>query len=225
MKFTSPYFAAGATFLLHVALVATVMAGLSVSKPQVTSPEPLKVQLVSLAPPAAMPVANEAPPQPPKTKQPAPKPRPQRESAAKALEAAAPQLPTPAASIESKPQPAPASVAPVISAAPAAAAPAMPASPPKTSASDAAYASSNRKPPYPRLSRINDEQGTVVLRVLVRADGTAGTVEIKISSSYPLLDESARNTVQTWRFKSATVDGKPVAEWYQLAIPFTLHEN
>lgn len=101
----------------------------------------------------------------------------------------------------------------------------MPAPPVKTSVSDAAYASSNLKPPYPRLSRINEEQGTVHLRVLVKADGTVGSVEIKNSSSYPLLDESARKTVQTWRFKPATVDGKPVAEWYQLRIPFTLQEN
>ena len=101
----------------------------------------------------------------------------------------------------------------------------MPTPQVKVGASDAAYAASNRKPPYPRLSRINEEQGTVVLRVLVKADGTAGDVEIKNSSSFPLLDESARSTVRTWRFKPATVDGKPVAEWYQLAIPFTLQEN
>lgn len=64
-----------------------------------------------------------------------------------------------------------------------------------------------------------------MLRVLVSADGGAGAVEIRNTSGYPLLDESARSTVQTWRFKPATVDGKPVAEWYQLAIPFTLQNN
>lgn len=64
-----------------------------------------------------------------------------------------------------------------------------------------------------------------MLRVLVKADGTAGSVEIKNSSGYPLLDDSARTTVQTWRFNPATVDGKPVAEWYQVAIPFTLQNN
>lgn len=64
-----------------------------------------------------------------------------------------------------------------------------------------------------------------MLRVLVNADGTAGAVEIRNSSGYPLLDESAKSTVQTWRFKPATVDGKPVAEWYQLSIPFTLQNN
>lgn len=86
----------------------------------------------------------------------------------------------------------------------------------------ATYAASNRKPEYPALSRRYEEQGTVVLRVLVRADGVADTVEIKSSSGYPLLDTSARNTVQTWHFHPATREGKPIAEWYQLSIPFTL---
>lgn len=97
--------------------------------------------------------------------------------------------------------------------------------PARTEVSIASYASSNRKPTYPRLSRINEEEGTVVLRVLVKPDGTVGTVEIKTSSGYRLLDESARSTVQTWRFNPATVDGKPVAEWYQIPIPFTLRDN
>lgn len=65
----------------------------------------------------------------------------------------------------------------------------------------------------------------MVLRVLVKEDGTAGPVEVKHSSGYPLLDESARSTVQTWRFKPATIDGKPVSEWYQLSIPFKLQNN
>ncbi len=65
----------------------------------------------------------------------------------------------------------------------------------------------------------------MVLRVLVKAYGSAGAVEVKTSSGYPLLDESARSTVQTWRFNPATIDGKPVTEWYQVAIPFTLQEN
>jgi periplasmic protein TonB len=91
-------------------------------------------------------------------------------------------------------------------------------------ASAASYAATNRKPPYPRLARSSGEQGTVVLRVLVQADGTVGALEIAGSSGYPLLDESARRTVRNWRFHPATVDGKPVAEWHDVPILFTLHE-
>jgi protein TonB len=28
--------------------------------------------------------------------------------------------------------------------------------------------------------------------------------------------------VQSWRFNPATSDGKPIAEWYQVSIPFKL---
>jgi protein TonB len=151
---------------------------------------------------------------------------------AKAL--AAPVEPTPAPSAppssaaavpsvpaESSPAPAQA-VAP---APPVPAPPAHPAPPAKTSVSiPATYAASNRKPEYPTMSRRYEEQGTVVLRVFVKEDGTAGDVEIKKSSGYPLLDKSAKSTVQTWRFNPATSNGKPVAEWYQLSIPFKLQD-
>lgn len=111
---------------------------------------------------------------------------------------------------------------PVRSNAPATPPPSAPAA--RTSASIASYAATNRKPPYPRLSRSSGEQGTVVLKVLVQADGTVGALEIARSSGYPLLDQSATSTVRTWRFNPATVDGRPVSEWYQIPIPFTLHE-
>lgn len=62
------------------------------------------------------------------------------------------------------------------------------------------------------------------LRVFVKAEGTAGAVEVVSPSGYPLLDESAKSTVQTWRFNPATVDGKPVGEWYRVTIPFKLQD-
>jgi protein TonB len=56
----------------------------------------------------------------------------------------------------------------------------------------------------------------------VNADGPAGQIEIKSSSGYPLLDESAKTAVQTWRFNPGTSDGKPVADWFLIPIPFKL---
>jgi len=75
------------------------------------------------------------------------------------------------------------------------------------------------------MSLSNQEEGTVLLRVLVQPDGTAGDVQIKASSGYTLLDRSARTTVRNWRFNPATVDGKPVAQWYQVPIQFKLPDN
>ncbi len=72
------------------------------------------------------------------------------------------------------------------------------------------------------MSKRLNEQGTVVLRVLVRSDGSAGTVEVKSSSGFSRLDQAAVDAVKTWRFNPATVDGKPIDEWYQVPIPFKL---
>lgn len=234
MKSVSPVVAVAATLLLHAALVATIVIGLPSEHRQEARPAPVEIRLMQApvpVPPAPHPVAPQPVPVQQAKKEPEPKHRPPPKHEAvrpRDNPAPAPVARVPAPAVEAKPPSAstntrPAAPSPTTPPAPAANAAAAP--PVKTTASDAAYAASNRKPPYPRLSRINEEQGTVVLRVLVKADGTAGAVEIKTSSGYPLLDESAKSTVQTWRFKPATIDGKPVSEWYQLAIPFTLQNN
>lgn len=224
-----PVIAAAATILLHAALLAASITGLTVARKPDT--EPLRVELLVpvIAPPRIEQPALQRTvpvPQPSEKKPVEPKPRPQNKplpqpradtSPQRAPEAPPEPGPLPSTSLAASP----ASVA----TAPATPAPAAPAPPARTSASEASYASSNRTPPYPRLALSNGEEGTVVLRVLVTAEGTAGAVEIRTSSGYPLLDESARRTVQTWRFKPATVDGKPVAEWYQVPIPFKLQNN
>lgn len=89
----------------------------------------------------------------------------------------------------------------------------------------AGYAGTNQKPVYPLLSRKLAEEGTVVLRILVREDGAAGDVRIQQSSGYPLLDESAVSAVRQWRFHPASINRRPIAEWYQVAIPFKLHNK
>lgn len=86
------------------------------------------------------------------------------------------------------------------------------------------YAAANQKPVYPILSRKQAEQGTVILRILVKTDGTPGDVRIQQSSGYPLLDESALSTVKQWRFHPASINRHPIAEWYQVAIPFKLQK-
>lgn len=86
----------------------------------------------------------------------------------------------------------------------------------------AKYAAGNRAPVYPRPSIQYNEQGVVTLRVFVNADETAGEVEIKKTSGYPLLDQAAKDAVQSWRFEPARIDGAAVGEWYQVNIPFKL---
>ncbi len=64
------------------------------------------------------------------------------------------------------------------------------------------------------------EQGTVVLTVMVRSDGSAGDVEVKSSSGFPRLDRAAVDAVKTWRFVPATVDGKAVDKAYDVPVTF-----
>ena len=84
------------------------------------------------------------------------------------------------------------------------------------------YAASNHKPHYPLLAIKHEEQGTVILRILVQPDGTPGDIKLQRSSGYPLLDTSAMAAVRQWRFQPATLNQQPIAEWYQLSIPFQL---
>jgi len=214
-------FAAAATVALHAALFMALVTGLE-SGPQPDTPEPLTIQLLAPEP------APTAPPQPPSPPQLQPeKPAPRAERRARPAPAAPKPAPEtrpvpagPAPDVDARPPPAAAQPAPAATPSPAPA-----TAPARTSASEASYASTNRKPPYPRISLSNGDEGTVVLRVLVTAEGTAGAVQVRTSSGFPLLDESARKTVMTWRFKPATVDGKPVAEWYEVPIPFKLQDN
>jgi protein TonB len=72
------------------------------------------------------------------------------------------------------------------------------------------------------MSKRHGEQGLVVLRVLVKSDGSAGAVEVKSSSGFPRLDQAAADAVKSWHFNPATNDGKVVDEWYQVPIPFKI---
>lgn len=67
---------------------------------------------------------------------------------------------------------------------------------------DAAYLN-NPKPVYPAASRRLGEEGRVVLRVQVNAEGQADAVDIKASSGFPRLDAAAREAVARWRFVPA----------------------
>ncbi len=80
----------------------------------------------------------------------------------------------------------------------------------------------NPTPSYPILSRRLSEQGRVLLRVLVHADGSAMSVEIASGSGYTRLDQAARETVRQWRFIPAMQGDKSVNSWVIVPINFSL---
>ena len=67
---------------------------------------------------------------------------------------------------------------------------------------DAAYLD-NPRPNYPPLSRRLGEEGKVLLKVKVSADGHAATVHLEKTSNFDRLDEAARLAVTRWRFVPA----------------------
>lgn len=174
--------------------------------------------------------------QPPKPEPPTPKPRvePVKPKAVRApepppvlavpQEVPAPELPTvehpvvkapePVLPVESPVNKAPESM-PAMASLPA---PPAPVTPPRFNAD---YLT-NPAPEYPRLSRRLGEEGRVLLRVFVTAEGLPSKVEVKTSSGFPRLDESAVQTVWHWKFVPARQADQPVAAWVLIPINFSL---
>lgn len=76
------------------------------------------------------------------------------------------------------------------------------------------------KPVYPDIPREAGVTGTVVLHVLVRADGSVARVEVK--SGIRLLSDSAQETLYRWRFQPARWNGRAVPVWVEVPVVFTL---
>jgi len=86
---------------------------------------------------------------------------------------------------------------------------------------DAAYLN-NPKPAYPALSKRRREEGKVLLRVFITADGQAGEVRLHRTSGFDRLDRSAQEAVARWRFVPAKKGSEPVGSWCIVPIDFKL---
>jgi protein TonB len=86
---------------------------------------------------------------------------------------------------------------------------------------DAAYLD-NPAPAYPTMSRRQHEEGRVMLRVRVGADGRAESVEIAASSGFDRLDRAAQDAVRRWRFVPARRGPDAVAAFVNVPIAFSL---
>ena len=81
----------------------------------------------------------------------------------------------------------------------------------------------NRAPTYPEIARRRGEEGRVVLRVSVSADGMPLDVEVMGSSGHPSLDAAALSAVRQWRFIPATQAGKSLPAVAEVPIRFHLN--
>jgi protein TonB len=80
----------------------------------------------------------------------------------------------------------------------------------------------NPPPGYPRLSRRNGEQGTVIVRVFISTQGTPEKAEVRTSSGFARLDQAALDAVQRWRFVPGRRQGTPEAMWFNIPVRFIL---
>ena len=212
---------------LHVAALWALQSGLMRKAAEIIIPAEVLSEFLTPQPPAPPAPPTPPAPPPPKPAPPKPSPTPPKPRVAKPTPAPEPMpvaiadpTPAPAAPVGVvEPQPAAKPVEAPVAAAPAPAAPPAPAI--VQPSSDASHLN-NPKPVYPAVSKRLGEQGKIVLRVLIGADGIPQKVEIKQSSGFERLDRQAVDTVSRWRFVPGTRNGVPEAMWYLQPINFVL---
>jgi protein TonB len=202
-----------------------------------TAPAPIQVAWIAAPqskpenPPAPPPTPKRQPVNKPKPKPKAAKPIKTRPKAVLSTHAPAPvTAPAPAENAEktppsiTKPLEAPPS-RPAASAVPTPSAPSEQASdsrqPLVLPNLNADYLN-NPAPPYPEEARERGEQGKVLVRALINADGTVAELAMKRSSGFPGLDRSALETVKKWRFVPARRGAAAVSAWVVVPISFSL---
>ena len=213
---------------LHVLLVMLVNSGMLEHVHKDIELPPVIIELIQpkkLEPPPPPPKPEPKKPEPPKP----PKPEPVKPEPPKVVEQRPePPKPEPPKSAppapEALPKPAPAPAPPPEAVAKPAPPPAPAPSAAKSSSVSSAQYVGSCEAPYPTMSKRMNEKGTVVLKVLVKSDGTAGDVELKSSSGYPRLDQAWLEAIKTCRFTPSTgSDGKPIDEWFSAPHTFRLN--
>lgn len=104
---------------------------------------------------------------------------------------------------------------------------APPPEPPRVSVAprvrtDAAYLH-NPSPSYPMAARRRGDQGTVMVKVLVTAEGMPANVSLEKTSGYAALDEAAVSAVRTWRFVPAREGAQAVEALYIVPVVYRLN--
>lgn len=199
--------------ILHAAVLGMLWHSPS-AMPEPDARPVLYAALIEPAPPEPEVTPSPPPPKPTVKKKPAPP-----------VLAVPEDVPVAAPPVVQTPEPVPPPSEPVAAAEPVepVPAPAVVAAPPPVIPPrfDAAYLD-NPAPTYPSLSRRLREEGTVLLRVYVEADGRPAQIELKQSSGHARLDAVAREAVQRWRFVAARQGDAVVAAWVVVPITFNL---
>ncbi len=76
------------------------------------------------------------------------------------------------------------------------------------------------QPHYPINARKRGVQGHVIVQVIIDEEGRVS--DTRVLKGHPGLTEAAVNAVKEWRFKPATLHGKPIPVYHNLTINFRL---
>jgi protein TonB len=76
-------------------------------------------------------------------------------------------------------------------------------------------------PRYPDAARAARLQGIVILEIVI--DRTGEVADTRVLKGLPMgLDAAAVEAVRTWKFRPATLHGKPVAVYFTVPVSFRL---
>lgn len=78
------------------------------------------------------------------------------------------------------------------------------------------------KTDYPRVSLVNEEQGTVSMSFLVSSGGEVKDSKINKSSGFKSLDKAALKSLSACKFTPGTRDGAPADTWTRVDYAWQL---
>lgn len=83
-------------------------------------------------------------------------------------------------------------------------------------------ASSELQPPYPASEQRAQQEGSITVRILIGTDGRVKSVEKVRGTSDAFFRATEQQALRHWRFKPATVDGRPVESRKVMTVHFRL---
>ena len=86
----------------------------------------------------------------------------------------------------------------------------------------APHATYSPDPKYPKKERKARHSGTVVLDLVIDADGLPRDIKVDVPLS-PEFDEAALDAVKKWKFSPASRDGKPIATEIKVEVNYRLY--
>jgi periplasmic protein TonB len=84
------------------------------------------------------------------------------------------------------------------------------------------FSGRNAQPPYPPGLQRMEVEGAVTVRVLVGTDGRPVRIEVVRTDHDGFFTSTRDWAVRNWRFKPATKDGVPFAEWRTMTVTFRM---